>query len=35
MFLVEDIERRQTDVEDFLLSEKDFVVLRVRQRLAG
>jgi hypothetical protein len=35
MFLVEDIERRQTDVEDFLLRKKNFLVLRVRRRLAG
>jgi hypothetical protein len=26
--LVEDIERRQTDVGDFLFSKKDFVLLR-------
>jgi len=28
IFLVEDIERRQTDVGDFLLTKKDFVLLR-------
>jgi hypothetical protein len=30
IFLVEDIERRQTDVGDFLLTKKDFVLLRGR-----
>ena len=28
IFLVEEIERRQTDVGDFLLTEKNFVLLR-------
>jgi len=28
IFVVEDIERRQTDVGDFLLTKKDFVLLR-------
>ena len=31
-FLVEDIERRQADVGDFLLTESDFVVSGVRRR---
>ena len=39
IFLVDDIERRQTDVGDFLLSKKDFVLLRgrwyIRRRFAG
>jgi hypothetical protein len=30
IFLVEDMERRQTDVGDFLLTKKDFVLLRGR-----
>ena len=30
IFLVEDMERRQTDVEDFLLSKKNFVLLRAQ-----
>jgi hypothetical protein len=30
IFLVEDIERRQTDVGDFLLTKKEFVLLRGR-----
>jgi hypothetical protein len=30
IFLVEDIERRQTDVGDFLFTKKDFVLLRGR-----
>ena len=30
IFLVEDIERRQIDVGDFLLTKKDFVLLRGR-----
>ena len=39
IFLVEDIERRQTDVGDFLLTKKEFVLLRgrwcIRRRFAG
>ena len=30
IFLVEDMERRQTDVGDLLLTKKDFVLLRGR-----
>jgi len=30
IFLIEDIERRQTDVGDFLLTKKEFVLLRGR-----
>jgi hypothetical protein len=35
IFLVEDIERRQAHVGDFLLAKKDFVALRCRRRIGA